>query len=64
MSGKQARRARQAAGYVKPPKTGTPLEDRRIDPVFDRASSSFHPSKRQHRKIAEAIKIRDGVIDD
>lgn len=59
MSAKNAKRARQAEGVVKTPKVGTPLEQRKIDPVFNRATGGFGPSRRQHRRIADAIKVRD-----
>ena len=56
-----ARKARKRSGekFTKPAKVGTPLEQRKIEPVFDRASGSMHPSRRQYRKIKSAIEIRD-----
>lgn len=61
-----ARKDRKRSGEKlnKTAKVATPMEERRIEPVFDRASGSMHPSRRQYRKIKSAIEIRDGVQAD
>lgn len=61
-----ARKARKRSGekFTKPAKVATPMEERKIEPVFDRASGEVHPSRRQYRKIKSAIEVRDGVQAD
>lgn len=56
-----ARKTRKRSGenLVKPAKVGTPLEERKIEPVFDRASGGMHPSRRQYRRVKSAIEVRD-----
>jgi hypothetical protein len=58
-----ARKARKRSGekFTKTAKVGTPLEERRIEPVFDRTTGGFHPSHKAYRRIKDAIDIRDGV---